>query len=77
MLIIEQFKTPITTDESDLQGMLARKLKVSPDSLRDFTIVKKSLDARNKPELFNVYSLAFSYSKEESLLKNKKINQIY
>lgn len=76
MLIIEQFKTPINADESDLQGMLARKLKVSPCSLSDFTIVKKSLDARNKPELFNVYSLAFSYSKEESLLKNKKIKNL-
>ena len=76
MLIIEQFKTPIDVNESKLKDLLALKLKIDRDSIKDFSIVKKSLDARKKPELFNVYSLAFSCNKEGSLLKNKKIKNL-
>ena len=60
MLIIEQFKTPIDVNESKLKDLLALKLKIDSDSIKDFSIVKRSLDARKKPELYNVYSLAFS-----------------
>ena len=76
MLIIEQFKTPVDVNESKLKGLLAAKLKIDYESIKDFSIVKKSLDARYKPDLFNVYSLCFSCSKEESLLKNKKIKNL-
>ncbi|MBO4807889.1 MAG: FAD-dependent oxidoreductase [Lachnospiraceae bacterium] len=76
MLIIEQFKTPINVNETKLKGILAGKLRIDEDSIKDFSIVKKSLDARYKPDLFNVYSLAFSCPKEERLLNNKKIKNL-
>lgn len=72
MLIIDQFKTPISTKESELKIILASKLKINIDSIKDIKIIKKSIDARKKPEVFYVYSIAFHTDNEGKLLKKNK-----
>ena len=59
MLIIEQFKTPINVNETKLKGILAGKLRIDEDSIKDFSIVKKSLDARYKPDYLMFTVLLF------------------
>ena len=77
MLKINQFKIHITQNlnEKHLIKKLSDKLKIDTDEIICFKILKKSLDARKKPELFYTYSFAFDLKSEKikkSLLNNKK-----
>ena len=84
MLELCQIKINIKDVPADekayLQEHTSRKLKVSPDRMRKFEIYKRSLDARNKPDLFYVYSVRFLSDEEETILKknhhNKNLRQV-
>ena len=74
MLQINQMKLPITEGEADekelLKNLLLKKLHIMPDEIKEWHILKKSLDARKKPELFWIYSVCVSLLDEK---KEKKI----
>lgn len=72
MLRINQLKVKENHCLKDIQDKLLRVLSIAPDELIDFTIRKKSLDARKKPELFFVYTVDFSVKREELLLRKMK-----
>ncbi len=58
---LDNVKLPITRPESDLLKLAARKLGAP---VKYFKIIKKSLDARAKSNIFWVYSIAFSKTEE-------------
>ena len=64
MLQINQIKVPVEKTyekEQELRGIIqaaAKKLNVSAEQLQNVNIMKKSLDARKKPQLFYVYSIS-------------------
>ncbi len=58
-----------------LQEYTVNKLRLSGDQMRKFEIYKRSLDARNKPDIFYVYSVRFLSDIEESILKKNKHNK--
>ena len=71
MLRISQLKTSITKDNIDyLKHKCANLLKVSPSQITTFTIYKKSLDARKKPELYYIYEIDISIPNEDKFLKH-------
>ncbi|MCH5265893.1 MAG: FAD-dependent oxidoreductase [Lachnospiraceae bacterium] len=56
-----------------LKKKAARLLRIQPSDFLEFSIVKRSVDARKKPDIFYSYTLRFSVAEEEVLLaKNRK-----
>ena len=58
MIRLSDIKTAVSEPESVLYEKAARKLGIRPEDITDLRILKRSLDARRKPELFYVYTIA-------------------
>lgn len=69
---INQIKLPIHHEQAQLEQKIQKTLKIKPEQLKTYQIVKKSIDARKKPELFYVYSVDVTVESEERILK--KVN---
>ena len=79
MIKLDQIKLNVNDDEALLKSIIARKLKINPNAIKDYSIIKKSIDARKKPDIFYVFSIAVSLSSEDEkriLAKAKKDNNI-
>lgn len=68
--------------ESDCRESLireaAKRLHISEKDITDLRILKKSIDARKKPDVFLLYQVAVDVSCDESrLLKNRRIKNIF
>lgn len=58
MIRLEQLKLPVSHNMADLEQKIRKKLKLAgAEELPPFTIRRRSLDARKKPELFYVYTI--------------------
>ena len=57
MIRINQIKLPVTHDTVQLEQKIKKALKLKADTPFQYQIVKKSIDARKKPELYFVYSI--------------------
>lgn len=85
MLKIANIKLDIKSDEQALLKKAARLLRVEEKDITDFRIVKRSLDARRKPELFYIYTVTlncrhhdekkFAGRHKDIMLTNKKTYQ--
>ena len=76
MIRIRQVKIPITSDDSEyISKKIASKLSVS--SINSYKIIKKSIDARDKNNIFYVYEFDVDVSNEESIIKKNKSNDIF
>lgn len=53
----------------DVKNKLADHLRIPGKTIRNLEILKESIDARKKPDIYYVLSLAFSCDKEQELLK--------
>ncbi|MDB5984037.1 MAG: AraC family transcriptional regulator [Pseudomonas sp.] len=70
MLRITEFKLPIDHPEEDLRPALLQRLGIGSDDLLDFTLFKRSYDARKKSsELCFIYTIDFKVSDEAALLR--------
>ena len=61
---ISQIKLPIHHTTSDLKNKVIDQLKIHPNELVSLEILKKSIDARKKPNLFFTYSVVVELPKE-------------
>lgn len=79
MIEFSQIKVNIIDMPEDekafLQEYTIDKLKITSEQMRKFEIYKRSLDARNKPDIFYVYSVRFLSDIEENILKKNKHNK--
>lgn len=60
MIRINQIKVPYKNEKDEhniLKNIIAKKLKISSDDIKDFKIKRKSVDAREKPEIYFVYTV--------------------
>ncbi len=57
MIKIDQLKLDISAGDSLLEEAILKKLHIKKTDLKGFTIHKKSIDARKKPNVFYVYSI--------------------
>lgn len=78
MIRIRQIKISIEKDNStDLKKQICKKLRIESNEIKDIKISKKSLDARNKPNLFYIYEVDIQITNEDKILrkniKNKDI----
>ena len=76
---IDQIKIKPEHDSRDsLMREAAGRLHISEKDITDLRILKKSIDARKKPDVFLLYQVAVDVSCDESrLLKNRRIKNIF
>lgn len=72
MIRINQIKLPIEHTKEMLVGKVCRQLRITESDLLEFHIVKQSIDARKKPELFFVYAANVVVKDEAKVLKRNR-----
>ena len=72
MIRINQIKFPVEHDESMLYQKIEKILKIRRSQIMQMQIVKKSIDARKKPDLQIVYSVNITAENEAAILKKCK-----
>lgn len=76
MLRISEIKIPIEASEDRLKDEILKKLSIKEGDLLDYTIYKKSLDARKKDQIFFVYIVDAKVNNEAEILNKAKGQQI-
>ena len=79
MIKLDQIKLDISADDKQIKAAVAKKLRLKEESILEYNILKKSIDARKKPEVFFVYSICVKLSRADEdlvLSKFKKDNNI-
>lgn len=71
MIRVNEIKIPLDGDKNDILKSAARALRISPDKIKDFSVVKKSLDSRKKDDLFFVYSADVAVDGDEDKILAK------
>ena len=71
MIRINQIKLPpvCEDEEAELRKKAARLLRVNPAAFLSFSIVRKSLDARKKPEIYAVYTVDVKMEEEQEVFR--------
>lgn len=68
-IIVNNISLNIDDDISKLKGKVAKKVKLNEKHIRDFKILRESVDARKKNNIKFNYSIEFRCDKEEDLIK--------
>lgn len=76
MIRISQLKLPVTHTPEELKKKAEKALPGRHVMIRSLRIVRQSLDARRKPELFYVYTIDVEVENEKQILKQVKGNTI-
>ena len=76
MIKINQLKLPIGHKKEELEKKVCKLLQISPEKLYEIEILKRSLDARNTPLMYNYQLGVFADSEEKIVkrLKNKDVS---
>lgn len=69
MIKYQQLKMHPGYRMEDVREKIAQNLHIPPNSINDPEILRESIDARKKPQIFYILSVAFSSEKEKTLLK--------
>ncbi|MBR1693450.1 MAG: NAD(P)-binding protein, partial [Lachnospiraceae bacterium] len=72
MIYIQQIKLPTDYSESQLLKKAAGLLGISQNDITSYEIVRRSVDARKKPEIFYVISLYISCRNEAQVVKRSR-----
>ncbi len=70
MIRIDQLKVKIGSVDADLETVIAERLRIKKSDITGFGIIRKSIDARKKPELYYVYTVSVSVCEEKKILKH-------
>ncbi len=79
MIKIDQLKLDVSVSENQLNSAIAKKLRINEKDIKSYHILKRSIDARKKPNLFFVYSVAVELDKSleaKILKKSAKDNNV-
>jgi hypothetical protein len=76
MIKISQLKIPVEHSEAELTHKIKKTLKLNEKTPFTYRILKRSLDARKKPELFYVYTLGVDIANESSVAKRVHIPSV-
>ncbi|WP_428356251.1 hypothetical protein [Methyloprofundus sp.] len=70
MLRLSNIKLPLEHTDSDLRLAITSKLGIKGTELLDYSVYKRSYDARQKRNIFFIYSLDVDTSKNSQLLQH-------
>jgi len=77
MLRIRQVKVEVSKNsDKEIINSISKKIKVSNDKIKKYSILKQSLDARNKDEIYYVYEVDVTVDNEKEILKKNRSNDI-
>lgn len=76
MLRISNIKLRPDHTKADLQQKIASKLRIPEQEIGNWKIVKQSIDARKKPDIWYIYTVDVAVKKEEQLLRRQKGNEV-
>lgn len=76
MIRINQLNLSLQHSFEDIKRKAAKTVGCKSGELQDFKILKKSVDARKKPEIYISYSVCFGIKDEAALLKKRKDTNI-
>lgn len=80
MIIIRDIKVKLNNDITYQQELLLKKsaslMRIKPSDILELKILKRSIDARKKPELFYNYQVVIRTNNEDKILKKNKNNKI-
>ncbi len=77
-LAVTDLKLPITADESSLANVAARALGISERDVLSLHIKRISLDARKKDDLFFLYTVEISLTREqEAFLLKRQLKNVF
>ena len=73
MIRVNQVKLPVSHSEADLRKKTAKMMGVSTDQIQSMELVRQSLDARKKPDLYYLYALDVAVAgKEAAIVKRAR-----
>ncbi|HHU75238.1 MAG TPA: FAD-dependent oxidoreductase [Clostridiales bacterium] len=72
MLRITQIKLPIKHTEQELRKAIGKALKISPDRIEEYRIIKKSIDARKKEDIKFIYTIDLKVSGKNNIKENEE-----
>lgn len=72
MLRLSNLSVPLSQTDDELLALLARKLKVPAGQIQSITLVKKSIDARDKGDVHFVLTVDVSLRNEDEALRRLK-----
>lgn len=76
MIRINQLKLNIHHTEKELEEKICKILRIKPNELSEYYIVKRSLDARKKNDILYSYTLQIVLKDDNKVLKNNRDNNI-
>lgn len=75
MLNLKQIKIRVEDDNTlNIKNTISKKLRIDSSQINDLTILKRSIDARDKNQIYFIYECNFSVKNEEMVLKCNKNN---
>ncbi|KFZ27459.1 MAG: glutamate synthase subunit beta [Candidatus Izimaplasma bacterium HR2] len=74
MLIINQLKVSIKDNTDDLSIAISKKLRTSKDNINHYKVIKRSIDARKKHDIYFVYRLFVDIKNESTTLSKNIVN---
>lgn len=74
MIRINQIKVKTNHTQQELKKKAADILRLPVQEIRELQIVRQSIDARKKPEIFYSYTVDVAAANEEKLLRKRKDN---
>lgn len=72
MLRLSNLSVPLSQTDEELLALLARRLKVPAGQIQSITLVKKSIDARDKGDVHFVLTVDVSLRSEDEVLRRLK-----
>ena len=69
MIQINSLKLPCGHSKEELEEKICKQLKISRSHLKSWKILRQSIDARKKPELFFVYLIEAEGDNERTIVK--------
>lgn len=76
MIRITQLKIEINHSKEALLSKISKTLGIRPSEIIDWQIVKQSIDARKKPDLYFIYTIDVKTKKEEGIVKKCHNNSV-
>ncbi len=76
MIRVNQVRMPLVHSEQDILHKTAKILRVAPEKIQSWQIIKKSVDARKKPEIRVIYSVDVCVESEKRVLAACKSGQV-
>ncbi len=74
MIRLSNIKLPIDHHKDDLKTAILKKLSISSDALMDYTVLKRSSDARKRGEIAFIYTVDVQIQRETSILKSHHLD---